>query len=106
MTLENKIAPDVSRETTERLNHYLRLLHKWNPAINLVAKSTLAEAWQRHFMDSAQIFSSLSGGVARWVDLGSGGGFPGMVVAILGAEAAPRMSVTLVESDLRKATFL
>lgn len=96
---------NVSRETLERLRCYEALLNKWNPAINLVAKSTLQDAWTRHFVDSAQIFS-LGAGAAHWADLGSGGGFPGMVVAILAAEQAPDMRVTLVESDQRKATFL
>ncbi|MCV2882100.1 16S rRNA (guanine(527)-N(7))-methyltransferase RsmG [Actibacterium sp. XHP0104] len=95
----------VSRETFERLKTYESLLHKWNPAINLVAKSTLADAWARHFVDSAQIFQ-LAPLARHWADLGSGGGFPGMVIAILAAEHAPDMQVTLVESDQRKATFL
>jgi len=106
MTSEGQIPSNVSRETTARLKHYLWLLQKWNPTINLVAKSTLAEAWNRHFMDSDQIFSSISDVATHWVDLGSGGGFPGLVVAIIGAEKAPDMSVTLVESDQRKAVFL
>ncbi|KCV82532.1 16S rRNA methyltransferase GidB [Actibacterium atlanticum] len=96
---------DVSRETLDRLESYEALLRKWNPAINLVAKSTLKDAWSRHILDSAQVFE-LGQGAKHWVDLGSGGGFPGMVVAILAAERAPDMKVTLVESDQRKATFL
>ncbi|WP_372605169.1 16S rRNA (guanine(527)-N(7))-methyltransferase RsmG [Actibacterium sp.] len=96
---------NVSRETLQHLKTYEALLNKWNPAINLVAKSTLADAWTRHFIDSAQIFQ-LAPNAAHWVDLGSGGGFPGMVVAILALEFAPQMQITLVESDQRKATFL
>lgn len=96
---------DVSRETLERLKTYETLLKKWNPVINLVSKSTLDDAWTRHFVDSAQVFD-LAPPAAHWADLGSGGGFPGLVVAIIGAEKAPQMKVTLVESDQRKATFL
>lgn len=97
---------DVSRETLERLKTYEALLKKWNPAINLVSKSTLADAWTRHFIDSAQIFGLAAPNARRWIDLGSGGGFPGMVIAILAAEKNPNLKVTLVESDQRKATFL
>lgn len=99
-------ALDVSRETLARLEAYAALLVKWNPAINLVSRATLAELWTRHFLDSAQIFSLCPAGAQTWADLGSGGGFPGLVVAVLAAEAAPDLRVTLVESDARKAAFL
>ena len=91
----------VSRETLGRLDAYAALLAKWNPAINLVAKSTLADAWGRHFADSAQLFPLLPAGARVLVDLGSGAGFPGLVLAILGVP-----EVHLVESDTRKAAFL
>ncbi len=97
---------DVSRETLQRLKTYEALLKKWNPAINLVSPNTLKDAWDRHFIDSAQIFDLAPENARHWADLGSGGGFPGMVIAILAAEKAPDMRVTLVESDQRKATFL
>jgi 16S rRNA (guanine527-N7)-methyltransferase len=97
---------DVSRETLARFDRYAALLEKWNPAINLVSKSTLAEMWTRHLLDSAQIFDLCPPDAQSWADLGSGGGFPGLVVAILAAERAPDLRVTLVESDVRKATFL
>ena len=99
-------ALDVSRETSARLERYVALLRKWNPAINLVSRATLEDAWNRHIVDSAQVFDLLPGGAAHRADLGSGGGFPGMVVAILAAEKAPDLRVTLVESDARKAAFL
>ncbi|MDE3029387.1 MAG: 16S rRNA (guanine(527)-N(7))-methyltransferase RsmG [Paracoccaceae bacterium] len=89
-----------------RLDLYSALLEKWNPVINLVSKSTLAETWTRHFLDSAQIFDLCPQNAQSWADLGSGGGFPGLVIAILGAERVPNLRVTLVESDVRKATFL
>ena len=97
---------DVSRETIERLKSYEVLLKKWNPAINLVSKSTLADAWNRHIVDSAQIYRLMSRAVPHWADLGSGGGFPGMVVAIIAAETGNPNRITLVESDTRKCTFL
>ncbi|WP_095587808.1 16S rRNA (guanine(527)-N(7))-methyltransferase RsmG [Actibacterium ureilyticum] len=105
MTGENDALADVSRGTLDRLETYAALLKKWNPAINLVAKSTLDDLWDRHIVDSAQIFGLIPD-FQHWADLGSGGGFPGMVVAILAAERQPQAKVTLVESDLRKATFL
>lgn len=100
------IGLDVSRETLDQLDAYVALLEKWNPRINLVARSTLSQLWDRHFVDSAQIFQYSPENTQHWVDLGSGGGFPGLVVAVLGKELRPDMRVTLVESDTRKATFL
>lgn len=98
---------DVSRETFEALQTYEALVLRWTPAINLVSKNTVAELWNRHIADSAQVFAAVpTGSVRSWVDLGSGGGFPGLVVAILAQELQPGLQVTLVESDLRKATFL
>lgn len=97
---------NVSRETIAALDDYTALLKKWNPAINLVAKSTISQIWTRHFLDSAQIWQIVKPTSGRWVDFGAGGGFPGLVIAILAKELAPSLLVTLVESDIRKATFL
>ncbi|OOY30213.1 16S rRNA (guanine(527)-N(7))-methyltransferase RsmG [Thioclava sp. F36-6] len=97
---------DVSRETFDKLLAYEALLKKWNPAINLVAKSTLEDMWSRHFLDSAQIFAMAPENARIWADFGAGGGFPGLVIAILSAEKAPERQVILVESDLRKSAFL
>lgn len=97
---------DVSRETMDRLEHYLGMLEKWNPAINLVSKATLKDAWDRHFVDSAQIYASAPDGWTHWADFGSGGGFPGAVIAVIAAEKNPDAKVTLVESDKRKSAFL
>lgn len=97
---------DVSRETIERLETYVRLLRKWNPKINLVSASTLADVWTRHIADSAQIFDIARLGSGTWGDLGSGGGFPGAVIAIISADRRPAISVALIESDQRKAAFL
>lgn len=96
---------DVSRETTEKLKLLEDLLIKWNPAINLVAKSTIGAIWDRHIIDSAQIYS-LAPRRAHWVDLGSGGGFPGLVIACMSSAESDGLKITLVESDQRKATFL
>ncbi|MDP7150140.1 MAG: 16S rRNA (guanine(527)-N(7))-methyltransferase RsmG [Paracoccaceae bacterium] len=97
---------NVSRETMQRLEHYLSLLKKWNPSINLVAKSTIDEAWTRHFTDSIQIYRHAPENWRIWADLGSGGGFPGAVIAIMAQELNPAGTVSLVESDQRKSTFL
>ena len=90
----------------ERLEQYVALLEKWNPRINLVAKSTIRDVWSRHILDSAQIFEIPPRPVRHWIDLGSGGGFPGMVIAALAHERDPQIQVTLVESDVRKSVFL
>jgi 16S rRNA (guanine527-N7)-methyltransferase len=90
----------------DRLELYLRLLEKWNPAINLVSAATLPDAWHRHIIDSLQFLEASPLQSGRWVDLGSGGGFPGLVVAIAAAERRPELRVTLVEADKRKAEFL
>jgi 16S rRNA (guanine527-N7)-methyltransferase len=95
---------DVSRETLERLETYETLLRQWQKAVNLVAPSTLGGIWHRHFADSAQILRVAPESARSWVDLGSGAGFPGLVVAILLGGAGAR--VTLIESDSRKCAFL
>lgn len=97
---------NVSRETMARLETFALLLEKWNPKINLVAASTLADMWTRHMADSAQVFGLVREDANIWADLGTGGGFPGLVVAILADELRPDMRVICVESDQRKATFL
>jgi 16S rRNA (guanine527-N7)-methyltransferase len=91
----------VSRETLERLTVYLELLRRWQPAINLVGPATLADPWRRHFLDGGQLAARVPAKAASLVDLGSGAGFPGMVLAILGVGG-----VALIESDRRKAQFL
>ena len=92
---------DVSRETLQRLTIYLDLLRRWQPAINLVGPNTLADPWRRHVLDSAQLSAHLPPETTNLVDLGSGAGFPGMVLALLGVRG-----VHLIEADRRKATFL
>ncbi|WP_375698714.1 16S rRNA (guanine(527)-N(7))-methyltransferase RsmG [Pseudophaeobacter sp. TrK17] len=97
---------NVSRETIERLEKFEEVLLKWNPRINLVSKSSLTDLWQRHIVDSVQVFTSVEDAGESWVDIGSGGGFPGIVVAIMAAERSPKTKVTLIESDQRKSAFL
>ncbi|WP_146584512.1 16S rRNA (guanine(527)-N(7))-methyltransferase RsmG [Puniceibacterium confluentis] len=97
---------DVSRETVATLEKYVALLLKWNRRINLVSQSTLKDVWTRHVQDSLQLYDLAPEKTAHWVDLGSGGGFPGLVIAILSREKDPQRRVTLVESDQRKSTFL
>ena len=95
---------DVSRETRERLEVYAELLRKWTLKINLVAPSTVDALWSRHLTDSAQLFA-VAKTKGHWVDLGSSGGLPGLVVSIL-TDNEPTYHVTLVEADQRKAAFL
>ncbi len=96
---------DVSRETMHRLEAFEALLIKWNAHINLISRASLEDLWHRHILDSVQAYQVAPTGMT-WADLGSGGGFPGLVVAILAAEQQPDMSVTLIESDQRKSEFL
>ena len=74
----------VSRETLARLQAYAGLLTNWSGRINLVAASTLADPWRRHFLDSAQLFPLIPTGAHSLIDLGSGAGFPGLVLAVMG----------------------
>lgn len=97
---------DVSRETLDHLAAFSDLVRKWSPAVNLVSKGDLARLSQRHILDSAQLFSLAPDTATRWADLGSGAGFPGIVIAILARQHNPGLTVHLVEADRRKASFL
>lgn len=94
----------VSRETSERLQIYEQLLLRWNPRINLIAEGTISDLRSRHIEDSLQVAQLASQTDGNWVDLGTGGGLPGLVLAI--AKADTDIKFTLVESDRRKASFL
>jgi len=98
-----KLTP-VSRETEARLDRYIGLLLEWQAKTNLVAPSTLPHLWTRHVSDSLQLLS-LAPSAKRWVDLGSGGGFPGVVLACALAET-PDAHVHLIERNVKKAAFL
>ena len=99
----NEIHP-VSRETFDRLSILAERLRQWQTKTNLVAPSTLDSIWQRHIADSLQCISIMPA-ATKWLDLGSGGGFPGLVIAACMAEI-PNAQVTLVESNRKKAAFL
>ncbi|MFN0043860.1 MAG: 16S rRNA (guanine(527)-N(7))-methyltransferase RsmG [Alphaproteobacteria bacterium] len=92
---------NVSRETTQKLALYAEELSKWQKSINLIGKNTLPEIWKRHFLDSAQLRQFLHKDRGRIVDVGSGAGFPGLVLSILGEDR-----IDLVERDKRKCAFL
>lgn len=98
-------ALDVSRETLDRLTTYVELVKRWNPKINLVSRKSLEDIWNRHILDSVQVFRCATS-FRIWADLGSGGGFPGMVCAIMAADEAPQVRFQFVESDQRKSAFL
>lgn len=103
--LEKLTGNIVSRETIDKLSLYADLLVKWQNTINLVSNSTLPQLWERHIIDSAQIIPMLpkqdEGKQLKIIDMGSGGGFPGLVLVLMTAH-----EVHLVESDTRKAAFL
>lgn len=94
----------VSRETAARLDSYVRLLFEWQARMNLVARSTLPQVWTRHVADSLQLLD-LAPAARHWLDLGSGAGFPGLVIACALADT-PGAEVQLVESTGKKCAFL
>ena len=109
MTGSDQILPawlNVSRETVNGLVALCKVIEKWTPTVNLIAKSTIREIWHRHVLDSAQLFSFAPAEARSWLDLGSGAGFPGLVIAILAKEQRPDLKVILIEADKRKAVFL
>ena len=95
-----ELAP-VSRETLARLEAYAELLTRWSSRINLVGRDTLPDLWRRHILDSAQLARFVPGPAQSLIDLGSGAGFPGLVLAILGVSG-----IELVEADTRRCAFL
>ncbi|MBL4812637.1 MAG: 16S rRNA (guanine(527)-N(7))-methyltransferase RsmG [Rhodobacteraceae bacterium] len=97
---------NVSRETYEKLRAYEALVQKWTRKINLISSSNIDDVWNRHIIDSTQLYPLMPDNTKLWADFGSGGGFPGIVMAILAAERSAETSFLLVESDQRKATFL
>jgi 16S rRNA (guanine527-N7)-methyltransferase len=96
---------NVSRETLEKFKIYAGLVAKWQEKINLIGPATREDVWQRHFLDSAQLLplvqkANPDKGPLTWMDIGSGAGFPGLVLALLGEK------VTLVEPSAKRAAFL
>jgi 16S rRNA (guanine527-N7)-methyltransferase len=94
----------VSRETADRLDRFVALLLDWQSRINLIASSTVPVLWTRHIADSLQLLA-LAPEARRWADLGSGAGFPGLVIACALADSLPAQ-VRLIESNQKKAAFL
>ena len=94
-------AAGVSREILYRFETFAELLGRWNRRVNLVGAATLDDPWRRHFLDSTQLFALIPDQCARLVDLGAGAGFPGLVLAIMGAPG-----VELIEANARKCAFL
>ena len=97
---------NVSRETYDKLKLCQQALCEWQEKFNLVSKNSLQDAWNRHFLDSAQLFPLIPENAKSLVDLGSGAGFPGMVLAIMAAEKTPYLKLTLVESIAKKTLYL
>ncbi len=93
---------DISDDAFAKLETYHALLLKWQKAINLVSPKTIDQTWHRHFIDSAQIIKLIPENTEVYADLGCGGGFPGLVIAIM----RPDLEVHLVESDERKCQFM
>lgn len=92
---------NVSRETLDKLFLYEELLTKWQKSINLVSNATINTIWERHFLDSAQLYDHIDNPEASILDIGSGGGFPAIILAILGIN-----NIHVAESDKRKCIFL
>lgn len=97
---------DVSRETIKDFFEYERLLFKWNSNINLVSKKTLGHTWRRHFIDSGQLVNHVHASGKRWVDIGSGAGFPGLVVGLLLRDRQIECDLVLIEKNKKKVFFL
>ena len=97
---------DVSCETLQKLDAYVALLQKWSTAINLLGPLETQYLWERHISDCGQLIAFIPGGARTWLDLGSGAGLPGFVVAIVAVERVPELAVSLLDSDKRKTAFL
>lgn len=93
-------------ELRRKLEQFAALVAKWNPSINLVSRDSLRDLWSRHIADSLQLLEVIPTEPRRWLDMGSGGGFPGAVVAIAAKVRGWKTEFILAESDQRKATFL
>ena len=97
---------NVSRETFFKLKRYESLLKEWQAKFNLVSNNSLADAWNRHFLDSLQLFKYIPTKAKKMYDFGSGAGFPGMVIAIVANEKLPNLEINLVESIKKKTLYL
>ena len=97
---------NVSRETYLKLKSYQSMLEDWQQRLNLVSRNTIDNAWNRHFLDSVQLFKYIPKSAKTLFDFGSGAGFPGLVLAIMAQEKQPDLKVTLVESINKKTVYL
>ena len=97
---------DISAPTAAKLHRMVALLNEWNEKMNLVSRNSMAEVWQRHVFDSAQLIDFLPPSLTHLVDIGSGAGFPGLVLAILLEQTNPQAHITLVESITKKTVYL
>ena len=106
--MDRKIVGDkkVSRETLDRLRIFETLVRKWTKTVNLVSKGDVTKIWERHILDSAQIYPYLPKSPSIYADFGSGGGFPSIVLSALLYEENLDLKIHLIESDRRKAAFL
>lgn len=96
----------VSDAGRQKLRQFEALVEKWTQKINLISRATVGQIWERHILDSARLCQVATPDLRRWVDMGSGGGFPGLVVAAVLQDRGQPCEIVLVESDARKATFL
>lgn len=97
---------NVSRETKEKIETYKTLVLEWNCKFNLISKSSVEHIWERHILDSVQLYKYIRPTDKILLDLGSGAGFPGMVLAIMAEQLNPELSINLVESIGKKTLFL
>ena len=97
---------NVSRETKEKIEAYKTLVLEWNCKLNLISKSSVEHIWERHILDSVQLYKYIRPTDKILLDLGSGAGFPGMVLAIMAEQLNPELSINLVESIGKKTLFL
>lgn len=97
---------NVSRETFKNLNRFIEILTTWNAKMNLVSRNSMADIWTRHVADSLELYQYLNAGAKRVYDIGSGAGFPAMVLAIAANGQMPGLSFTLIESITKKTVYL
>lgn len=102
---ERQVEENVSRETFAKLKTYESLLVSWNKKVNLVAESTISHLWSRHFIDSMQLLNYAPVEM-KWLDIGSGAGFPGLVLAVIAKEKQPNAEFVLIEPSSKKRRFL
>lgn len=107
MDIKNELSQyNVSRETISKLEQFAELLKDWNQKMNLVSRNSMEVLWERHILDSVQLINYISPTIKTLVDIGSGAGFPGLILAILMQEKIPDAKITLIESITKKTVYL